>query len=245
VAICTSAPAAETPGDEFQIAGIGPVSSLVFAGLFWGVDLLADAQGWSPAVAGVARYMAFLNLALAVFNLFPGLSLFGGGGLVGALWFVFIGWFLANAASASYKQVLLKEVLRDVNARDAMTPSPETVSPDLGLDRLVNEHFLKRPYNAFPVTEDGIAVGLVTLSQIKEVPRDDWPLTRVADVMSPLEDTLIVEPDSPMTHVLERMSENETKRVLVAREFELLGIITARDIAHWLERAELTEGMGE
>lgn len=276
---------AETPGEEFQIAGVGPVSSFVFAALFWGVGVLGEIRGWSAALVTVADYMAFLNLALAVFNLFPGfpldggrllraavwrftgslrratrvattagrflgyalvalgiLVLFTGGGLVGALWFVFIGWFLSNAASSSYRQVLLKQVLQDVDARDAMTPDPEAVSPDLGLDALVHEHFLKRPYNAFPVTEDGIAVGMVTLSQVKDVPREEWAVHRVADVMSPLEETLIVEPDAPMTRVLERMTENETRRVLVAREFELLGIITARDIAHWLERAELTEG---
>lgn len=274
---------ADSPGEEFQIAGVGPLSSFAFAAAFWGMEMLAESRGWSPAVAGVARYMAFLNLALAIFNLFPGfpldggrllraglwratgslrratrvaatagqwlgyglmglgiLGLFTGAGAVSALWFIFIGWFLSNAATASYRQVLLKEVLGDVSAQEAMTPDPETVAPDLSLDVLVNDHFLKRPYNAFPVTEDGIAVGMITLSQVKEVPRDRWGETRVADVMSPLEETLIVTPDSPMTEVLRRMGENDTQRVLVAREWELLGIISARDVTHWLERAELT-----
>ena len=275
---------AESPGDEFQIAGVGPLSSLLFAALFWGVDALAREWSWGAPVAGVARYMAFLNLALAVFNLFPGfpldggrllraavwrftgslrkatriattsgkwlgyglvalgiLNLFGGGGIVGALWFVFIGWFLSNAATASYKQVLLREVLGDVTAGEAMTSEPETVPPDLSLDKLVHEHFLRRPYSAFPVTEEGIAIGLVTLSQVKQVPRSEWEEILVNDVMSPMEETLIVAPDDPMTEVLQRMSRNDTQRVLVAREGELMGIVSARDITRWLERAELTE----
>ncbi|HSR41144.1 MAG TPA: site-2 protease family protein [Longimicrobiales bacterium] len=275
---------ATTPGDEFQIAGVGPLASFVFAGLFYGLAWGGRQLGLGTAFVSVADYLGLVNLALAIFNLLPGFPLDGGrlfralvwrltddfrratrvatnggkwigygiaalgvagiflgGALVGGLWFVFIGWFLANAAGASYRQVMLREVLGDVTAQDAMTRNPETVSPDLRLDHLVNEHFLKRPYNAFPVTEDGVPVGLVTLSQVKDLPREEWAGRTVAEVMTPLEETLIVEPDSPMPEVLQRMTENETRRVLVAREWELVGIITAGDVTNWLDRAGLVK----
>ena len=93
--------------------------------------------------------------------------------------------------------------------------------------------------NAFPVTDEGIVVGLVTLSQVKEVPRDSWAETRVADIMTPLADTLIVDPGAPMEEVVRRMAENGTRRVIVARQWEIQGVITAGDIANWLERAGL------
>src|SRR5690606_14767942 len=53
---------------------------------------------------------------------------------VSGLWFLFIGWFLAQAADASYQQLLLRYVLQGRVARDAMTHFPETVSPDVSLD---------------------------------------------------------------------------------------------------------------
>jgi Zn-dependent protease/CBS domain-containing protein len=159
--------------------------------------------------------------------------------LVSGLWFIFIGWFLAQAADASYTQLLLRHVLAGRVARDAMTHFPETVAPDVTLDSMVDNYFMKRPYNSFPVTDDGIVIGMVTLLQVKRVPHSDWKRLRVADVMTPLVDTLIVSPQSPMTEVLERMSENETRRVIVAQEWELRGIITGGDIANWLERAGL------
>ena len=273
---------ATRPGDEFQIAGVGPLASFAFAALFYGLEALGHALGWGPAFTVVAWYLGLVNLALAIFNLLPGFPLDGGrllraalwramndlrratriattagrwmgygivglgifgvffaGNLVGGLWFVFIGWFLSNAASASYRQVMLREVLGDVSAADAMTRRPESVRPDLTLSQLVHERFLHRPYNAFPVVEDGVPIGLVTLSQVKDVDRAEWDTRKVADVMTPLEDTLIVAPDSPMTEVLQQMSENETRRVLVAREWELLGIITSGDVANWLDRAGL------
>lgn len=273
---------AGSPGDEFQIAGVGPLASLILAVAFYGVAVAGSAQGWSDAVVGVSQHLGFLNLALAVFNLFPGFPLDGGrllravvwrltgslqkatkvattagrwlgymiiaaglyfllimNQLVGGLWFIFIGWFLSNAANASYQHLLLRHVLQDIRARDAMTPFPETVTPDVPVDVLVDRYFLRRPYNAFPVTEDGIVVGMVTLSQVKQVDQSRWPNIRVADVMTPLVETLVVEPDAPMTDVLERMGENETRRVIVADEWELRGIISGGDVANWLDRAGL------
>ena len=43
----------------------------------------------------------------------------------------------------------------------------------------------------------------------------------------------------PRGEVVERMSENETRRVIVAQEWELKGIITGGDVANWLDRAGL------
>jgi Zn-dependent protease/CBS domain-containing protein len=162
-----------------------------------------------------------------------------GNQLVSGLWFIFIGWFLAQAADAAYQQMLLRQVLSGRVAQDAMTQFPETVSPDLALEVLVQDYFMKRPYNSFPVTDEGIVVGLITLSQVKRIPAGDWAGRKVGEVMTPLLDTLIVAPNSPMTDVLERMSENETRRVIVAQEWELRGIITGGDVANWLDRAGL------
>jgi CBS domain-containing protein len=44
-----------------------------------------------------------------------------------------------------------------------------------------------------------------------------------------------------MMQILEEMREKETRRVLVAREWELRGIISASDIARWMERVTLVE----
>ncbi len=69
---------AETPVDEFQIAGIGPVTSLVLAGLFYTVECLGGVLGWGTAVTALAGYLGLWNLALAIFNLLPGFPLDGG-----------------------------------------------------------------------------------------------------------------------------------------------------------------------
>lgn len=186
--------------------------------------------------SGVGRALGWGLIVLGVYSFF-----FAGGGFIGGLWLVFIGWFLGNAARMSYEQVLLQEMLSPLTAGEAMSPNPETVAPDLPIDTLVHDHFLRMPYSAFPVTDDGVVIGIVTLGQVRALSRDDWKEKRVSDIMVPLEETVLLPPETPMTVVLERMRDAGTRRILVAREWELVGIISSTDIARWLDRAALMD----
>jgi len=75
---------ATRPRAEFLIAIIGPFVSLVFAAAFW---LAWRAAGSADmTIAGVLFYLAYGNLALAVFNLIPGFPLDGGRVLRAIIW---------------------------------------------------------------------------------------------------------------------------------------------------------------
>lgn len=65
-----------TPKDEFAISVVGPLTSLALAGCFWVLAQVLG-PGATPAIA-VTEYLAFVNLALGVFNLVPGFPLDGG-----------------------------------------------------------------------------------------------------------------------------------------------------------------------
>jgi len=170
------------------------------------------------------------------------LQVFAGAGL-GGLWILFIGWFLRGAAGASYAQHVLQNVLAGVTASDVMTADPETVSADLSLDRLVEAHFLRLRFQSFPVLEDGRLVGLVTLGQVKKVPRAAWAERTVADVMTPTSEEAAVAPDAPVTEVLDAMREMDAGRVLVADRGRLAGIISAADITRWIQWSREAEGL--
>ncbi len=71
--------------DEFWIAIVGPLTSFAAAAVFGGVWLLARGAGWEPIKAG-AGYLAYVNIAVGVFNLLPGFPLDGGRVLRAILW---------------------------------------------------------------------------------------------------------------------------------------------------------------
>lgn len=68
----------EAAKDELLIAGVGPLSSLLIAGLFELLARTAPLLGLGTPVVGVASYLAFINTALAIFNLLPGFPMDGG-----------------------------------------------------------------------------------------------------------------------------------------------------------------------
>jgi Zn-dependent protease/predicted transcriptional regulator len=71
---------------ELKIAAVGPLTSLVLGGVFWGAQLGAVRLAADELVVAMFRYLAFINVALAVFNLLPGFPLDGGRILRGILW---------------------------------------------------------------------------------------------------------------------------------------------------------------
>ncbi|MBE9167148.1 site-2 protease family protein [Pleurocapsales cyanobacterium LEGE 06147] len=273
---------AETPGDEFQIAGIGPLTSVVLSAVFGLIAYFGQGAGWNVAIVGVASYLAWINLILAVFNLLPGFPLDGGrlfrsliwkltnnlqtatrvasiGGrllgfalialgfwqlfspvpnFLGGLWLILIGWFLNNAAVASYQDLLLRTMLSGARVSEVMTLNPEAVDSNLSLQDLVEQYFFNRNYQSFPVLENGQPIGIVTLNQVKQVPREQWMQRTVKDVMIATEEGITVSPEEDMVKVLEKMQKARSRRLLVITNGKLQGIISATDIANWLQRKQ-------
>jgi Zn-dependent protease/CBS domain-containing protein len=72
--------------DEFYIAVVGPLSSIVIAIIFYGLNRIGATTGWPMPLNGVLAYLAMINLMLAIFNMVPAFPLDGGRILRAALW---------------------------------------------------------------------------------------------------------------------------------------------------------------
>ena len=67
-----------TPRAELMMAIAGPIASLVLSAIFYLTGAAVLAAGLPETVSGVARYLALINLILAVFNMVPAFPLDGG-----------------------------------------------------------------------------------------------------------------------------------------------------------------------
>ncbi|HSJ61718.1 MAG TPA: site-2 protease family protein [Jiangellaceae bacterium] len=97
---------APDPRTEFAIAVAGPLTSLGAAGAFWLATVGVSAAGWPIVLPAVLGWLAFMNVALAVFNLLPGAPLDGGRVLHAVLW-----WRYGDRARADQAAKRSGEVL--------------------------------------------------------------------------------------------------------------------------------------
>jgi len=173
--------------------------------------------------------VGWLLVALGVVSLLAG-------NLAGGIWFAFIGWFLVQAARASYQELQLRNMLRGVEAEDVMARDLLRIPPELSLQDAVDDYFMRYDHGAFPVEERGRTIGLLTLRAVRRVPKDQWSSQRARDLMVPLGDQVVVAPDDRMDDVLGKLQDSEAGRVLVVQNGEVVGIITPTDLTRWLRR---------
>jgi Zn-dependent protease/predicted transcriptional regulator len=184
--------------------------------------------------ARIGQTVALLFIAYGIFQFF------GGAGF-GGLWIAFIGWFLLQAASASYTTVALTTGLRNVHVSDVMTKECAAVDGNTDVQHFVEDYLLRSGRRCFVVEQNGHVAGLVTPHEIKELDRKRWPYTTLHDVMRPLEQVHTVSPETPVMEALETMGRDDVNQLPVVSDHHLDGIITRANVLQYLQtRAELS-----
>src|SRR3990170_4407377 len=215
---------AQSAGEEFQIAIVGPLTSLAVGAVF--AILWAALRVPAPDEAAVAGYLTFINAVIAAFNMLPGFPLDGGrvfrsivwgrnrdllratraasrmgeyvayalmaGGAIqfiafnpiGGIWMFLIGLFLRTASLSSYEQLVSETALRGVTAADVARTDYAPVPPTMTVAQLVDDHMLAGHGRCYPVMAGEELLGLVTLTDIRHLEREQWPETTVYRAMT-------------------------------------------------------------
>ncbi len=264
-----------SPGVEFQMAFVGPLTSLLIGGVC--VLLLLPLRGSSSPLEGILFYLAVTNVLLGVFNLIPGFPLDGGrvlrsiiwkitgsltkatraasmvgqiiaylfilwgfwqifnGYVLGGIWIGFIGWFLLSAAQSANTQVALQSTLRGVTVGEVMNSTPLAVSPDISLQQLIDEDFLPHGLRYALVMQGDQLAGLITLSDIRHVPREQWGYITVRQAMVPVERLHVVSPQQSLNDVMPLMAGHNVNQLPVVQNGTVVGVVSRDAIMRYLE----------
>ena len=153
------------------------------------------------------------------------------------LWLSFIGLFLYSAASTSHRQARVLEGLRGSLARDVMSTDFALVPSVMSLKSVVEEYLLR----GVCVVDDGVGpLGVLQLRDLRRIPRSQWALVSVAQVMRPLEEAVMVGPETEAETVLELLDEGDGGPAIVARGDQILGLISREGLLRFAQvRREL------
>ena len=203
----------------------------ILRAILWGRSGDADRATMTAARVGQTVASGFIVLGVMRF--------FGGAGF-GGLWIAFIGWFLLQAAQASYSQVAVVADLRGVHVRDIMSTDCATVSANMHVQTLVDEHLLRTGQRCFAVGDRGRILGLITSHEIKDVARDRWAVTRLSEVMRPIDQLRTIQPDMLAIDALTLMGREDVNQLPVMSDGKFEGMVGRRHILQLLQtRAEL------
>lgn len=190
------------------------------------------------------RIAASVGTGVGLLFVFGGILLVVSGALLNGLWIIVIGWFLQNAADQSRQAVEQEHAFRDVRVGDLMNPAPVIVGPEVTLAELAEEYILRRNARGLPVVENGSMIGLVTVTDLKEIPRDQWASTTVREVMTANDQLHTIAPDDTITEALQLMSEHEFHQLPVVSNGRLVGILTRFELIRYMQtRQEIEAGL--
>ncbi len=174
------------------------------------------------------RAASTAGVAIAYLFIVGGLWVAFTSSLADGLWIAFIGWFLENAAQNSLRQMALQEALRGVKVRDVMSSDCLQVPPSVSVEDLVDSYVLPTGRRCFVISDGDQLLGLVTLHNVKVLPRERWSLTKVSDIMSPVDRLKVAGPRDDVAGVLPRMDQEDVNQLPVVDNGRFLGLI-ARD----------------
>jgi len=166
----------------------------------------------------VGQGVAYLFIMVGVWQIFAGQ--WGSG-----IWIAFIGWFLDNAAQASYRQMAVKNMLAGHTVREIMTQDCYPLPPTVPLDELVRGHLLATGQRCFAIVQNSQLTGLLTLHNIKKVPQGRWATVTVGQVMTPLAQLKVVRPDDGLWSAMQEMTEEGVNQLPVMEGGRLVGML--------------------
>jgi len=177
----------------------------------------------------------FVGQAFAYLIILWGILLFFAGNAFNGLIIIFTGWFLLTSAQSARSQSVLDTAFRGVTVNQIMNTNVMTVPANISLQKLVDEYFLPQGLRSAFVMQGDQLAGLITLSDIRHVPRDQWPQTPVGYAMIPLERLHTITPQQNVKDVLPLMTGQDVNQLAVVQDGRLVGVLTREGILRSLE----------
>lgn len=197
----------------------------VLRSILWG--LTDNLQQASRIASSIGELVAWLFIGVGALMALQG-------ALLNGLWIAFIGWFLLNAARSSYRQLMLQQVLSNVPVQELIRRRTPTISPTVSLAEMV-ERTLQGGDRAYLVTQDNVVAGIVTLTDLGNVPDRQRTNVTVGDVMTPVSNLHTIDMSASLWDAFERMAKEDIHQlpVLNSRR-QTVGMVQRSDLMRYL-----------
>ncbi len=154
---------------------------------------------------------------------------------VGGFWLILIAFFIYIGASEEERATEVNVTLEGVKIKDIMSSEVITVSPDITVEELLNLMF-KSKHMGFPVVEDSKVVGIVTFTDVQNVPKEERNKVKVSQIMT--KELITVDELDDAVKALKIMTLNNIGRIIVTDREKMVGIVSRTDILRSIQLLE-------
>ena len=179
----------------------------------------------------VGRGIGFAMITVGIIYIFLGIFFNG-------IWLIFIGWFLQSAAAQTYAQIVLEKSIKGIRVRDIITTDIVAVSKDITVRELIDDWFLKFKYSKFPVIDkdnNDKYLGIITLNDIKELPKDKWDNTTVGEIVNTYIEEDKVDMETELYEAVKKINTGNISALVVIKNGRLEGLLTKTDIMQFIK----------
>ncbi|MCK5392113.1 MAG: site-2 protease family protein [Deltaproteobacteria bacterium] len=189
---------------------------------------------WKKNIKWATRVSSQIGAAFGLGLIILGVASFIFGNFIGGIWWVLIGFFLRNASQMSYQQLFIRKALEGEHVSRFMKTDLITVSASMPIEELVEDYFYKHLFKMYPVLDNSKLIGCVTTRMIKEIPKEDWKLRKVVEIVSPCTEENSIRTDTDAMDALSTMYRSGNSRLMVLEDGKLVGIIVLKDMMKFL-----------
>jgi Zn-dependent protease/CBS domain-containing protein len=138
------------------------------------------------------------------------------GSAFGGIWFIIIGWFLQTAAQTYLQQHEISRNLGALQLKDIMISDFIYVKPDMTVGQVIQDYFNVFRKSEFPIIDqEGYLVGSVSNKQINVDSPDKYHNKPITEIMSPVDDLIIMDRTDRADEALKQMYQLNKNRVHV------------------------------
>ncbi|MBN1350149.1 site-2 protease family protein [candidate division KSB1 bacterium] len=199
----------------------------ILRSIIWGISRNLRLATQIASISG--RIFAFFFIILGV------TVIFNAGAFLEGVWLIIIGWFLLNAATRSYQQHKLHELVQHYSLNDIITTAFYKVPPSMTINQLLQGPIIATGQQVFPIYDGQSLVGIADIEQIKHIPKPQWEFTALASLMRPLEQSIKANLQDPILTVLQLFSQTKVNQVPVVDDGNLVGLASKQRVINLIQ----------
>jgi CIC family chloride channel protein len=156
--------------------------------------------------------------------------------VTGSKYTIYRSQVLNRSESPAHREEYNIPLLKRILVADAMNTHVVSLPPEESVQKAY-QMMIDKDFKGIPIVESERVVGMVTMSDLLRVPREEMNSTNLKSIMT--RDLLITYPDESLFEVLNKMTRNGVGRLpVVSRETnKLVGIITRTDVMQSYDKA--------